>query len=462
MPYRTFHGSFEHASKLGHVPLADSEFIKAKLASYRVFGQQSVERVTGDLLVSANDLPDPGEPVKWVMSFDGSNQELETRPEYPSNRVGYIQIAGVLVHLAEMLEQERQPFVDPAAVRRATQQSILSIVLPGSNVCRSDMETVRDSWRIEVYELLRDYRIEGQSILDVFLRLMEFGGRATNDGKVLLARCSADPDCIQKNILVGKSGGQCPACGGKLFPTDSLRIHEEVQELTGNGTALGRLMTVLEHLTMLCYIDYLAAVQPRALGAVAFVFDGPLALFGPPAPVKRAIQTYLHRLRDDLRAKHYRPPVIVGVEKTGQFAEHAAELGKHLELQTLMRLPDEYIFTRIIATRTPGSAFGEDTYYGRKFFYKTIRGQVLTLTVPYFDQSATVAVSHDLWNSETMPQTLALLDEIGTKLYQDALIPVALAHSYAAIPLRTGSKVLKLLSQEFLGQTTSAKGGLGS
>jgi hypothetical protein len=117
-----------------------------------------------------------------------------------------------------------------------------------------------------------------------------------------------------------------------------------------------------------------------------------------------------------------------------------------------MQLPDEYIFKRIIATRAVTSTFGEDTYYGRKFYYKTSKNQMVTLTVPYFGSPSSTTATSDPACYETLGPTLALLDEIGTKLYQDALIPVALAHSYAAIPLRTGSRVLKLLSQEFLGR----------
>ena len=49
-----------------------------------------------------------------------------------------------------------------------------------------------------------------------------------------------------------------------------------------------------------------------------------------------------------------------------------------------------------------------------------------------------------------LPRGIALLERIGTGLYQNALIPVALAHSFASIPLRTGSKVLTLLTKELL------------
>ena len=48
-------------------------------------------------------------------------------------------------------------------------------------------------------------------------------------------------------------------------------------------------------------------------------------------------------------------------------------------------------------------------------------------------------------------RTLLLLDEIGTRLYDNALIPVALAHSFAAYPLTTSTQVLRLLTEQTLG-----------
>jgi hypothetical protein len=155
-----------------------------------------------------------------------------------------------------------------------------------------------------------------------------------------------------------------------------------------------------------------------------------------------------------LRARSYGLPRIVGVEKTGQFAEHAADISPLLERRALVRLPDEYIFQRIVPSRSQSaSGFGNDTYYGRKFLYKPATGQMLTITVPSLLPLPLPGTQPDdpsLY--ETLPQTLSLLDEVGTRLYQDALIPVALAHSYAAIPLQTGSKVLTLLSRDILSQ----------
>jgi hypothetical protein len=455
MPYQTRRGTWERARRLGHVPIVESEFVRSRLQQYRVYDSETIDDVSENLMVSADSLPDPGPDRKWILSFDGSSQEVAVREEYPSTRVCYLQIAGVLVYLEKMLSQALELFVDPAVIQSAARESLVSVVLPSSNVCRKGATTVRDSWRIEMFEIFRDYHVEGQPLLDVLIRLLRFGGRTSTSGnEVLLRRCPARPDCTAANVAVPKDGARCPQCGEALFPTDSLRIHEEVQDLNTNLTALGRLRDLLEHLVMLCYLTYLFQRQPRVLSSVAFIMDGPLALFGPQAPLKRAILAYLRAMARELERNNYQMPLVLGIEKGGQFAEHASQIANYIPNRTVMRLPDSYIFQRILTTRSnPSFAFGEDTYYGRKFFYKTAKGQMLTITIPCLDAALLDRYeSDDPMCYTTLPSTLAMLDEIGTNLYEDAVIPIALAHSYASIPLKTGSRVLTLLSRELLGQ----------
>jgi len=409
--------------------------------------------IDGGLLSEATTLGEASaDPVRWAMSFDGSPQEVAVREEYPSTRIGYIQVAAVLVHLEEMLGQEAAYFVDPAVIRAATSEALHSIVLPSSNVCRQDMSSVRDSWRAEIFEIFRDYQVEETSLLDIFMLLVDFSDKRTGQGSIVAARCSANDACNARNISVPRSGIDCAQCGGRIFPTDALRVHEEVTEEHPNITALTRLMTVLEHITMVGYLHFLFQRQPRVLGNVAFVGDGPLALFGPQAWLHTPILAFIHDLSARLAAQQMRSPVIVGLEKTGQFAEHAAAIGESIPRQTLMALPDSYIYGHVLTFRAAaGVEYGRDTYYGRKFFYRTARGQMLTLTIPKPNQS--ISDPHNPVHFPMMRDTLAFLDRIGTALYQDAVIPVALAHSFASIPLRTGSKVLRLLSQEFLSAT---------
>lgn len=450
MPYRRRSGEMERSKSTGHVPIVQNEQVKERLRSFRLFAREANQGIDSSLIVHADTLGMSREPAKWVMSFDGSPQEVAAREEYPSTRIGYVQIAGVLVHLEELLGQEEAHLVDPTVIHESTEEALYSIVLPGSNVCREDMSTVKDSWRAEVYEIFRDYTIEEMSLLDVFMLLVGHSDKRSQSGGVMVARCSATELCTARDIDVPRGGTTCPTCEGRIFPTDALRIHEEVSEEHGNATSLGRLMTVLEHITMVAYLHFLLQRQPRVLGAVGFILDGPLALFGPQAWLHTSILSFLHGLQNTLSGQKMKHPIIIGIEKGGQFSEHAAAISKNIPSRSLMLLPDDYIYRHILTFRpSPNSFFGRDTYYGQKYFYKTAKGQMLTMTIP--KSVGAVRDPHNPAHYPILPDTIALLDRVGTTLYEDSLIPVALAHSFASIPLRTGSKVLTLLSRELLG-----------
>ncbi len=441
----------EQGRAIGHAPIVENEFVRERLRQYKILPDGSVRAPDQSLLVNADTLPKPDDPVRWVMAFDGSLQEVAAREAYPSTRVGYIQVAAVLVDLAEMLKQERQYLIDPVVVRQVTREALHSIVMAGSNVRRPDMPTLRDSWRADVYEVFRDYTVEGIALLDTFRTLVGCSDKKGSAGGVMLARCSASDSCTARDIEVPFNGVACPSCGCPLFPTDALRVHEEVMEEHPNLTSLGRLMATLEQATVMAYVHFLLNRQPRVLGAVGFILDGPLAIFGPQAWLHTPIISFLNDLQRKLIAQKLRLPLVVGIEKSGQFAEHATAISDRLPPRHLMLLPDTYIYEHILTSRsTVGSSFGRDTYYGQKFFYKTATGQILTITVPKLDSS--VADSHKPEHYPTLPNVLAVLDRIGTAVYEDAVIPVALAHAFAAIPLRTGSKVLTLLSKDLLGQ----------
>ncbi len=449
MPYKDRSGRLERARSTGHVPIVQNELVQERLRSFRVFTREVPAEVEPELLVDPASLGAVTCTPKWVMSFDGSPHEVGAREEYRSTRIGYVQVAGVLVHLEELLGQERAHLVDPTVIRSATQEALHSMVLPGSNVCRQDMPTVRDSWRAEVYEIFRDYSVEDVPLLDVFMLLVSFSDKNAAGG-VVLARCSATDGCTARDLVVPRQGTRCQSCNGQVFPTDALRLHEEVSEEHGNATSLGRLMTVLEHVTLVAYLHFLGQRQPRVLGSVGFVLDGPLALFGPQAWLHTPILAFLTDLESSLTKKNLGCPILVGIEKGGQFADHAAAIADRIPRGRLVRLSDKYIYEHILTFRaSPNTAFGRDTYYGQKFFYKTTQGQMLTITIP--KRMPPVTRPDDPVKYPILANTLALLDRLGTSLYEDALIPVALAHSFASIPLRTGSKVLTLLSRELLG-----------
>src|SRR3989442_1741869 len=108
MPYSKKSGRMERARSIGHVPIVENQLVKERLRGFRIFTPEANPEIDSALLSQATTLEMPGEQARWVMSFDGSLQEVAAREAHPSTRIGYVQVAGVLVHLEEMLNQGRE------------------------------------------------------------------------------------------------------------------------------------------------------------------------------------------------------------------------------------------------------------------------------------------------------------------------------------------------------------------
>lgn len=455
MPYRTANGGFERASSLGHVPTVAHPLVQQALGRY----QMPAERVKdvsaiSESLVDPAALAQPTHTVRWTIATDSSPFEAEVDPHFPSTRVLFTQMAAVIVDLAKMRERSG-PFADPVAIREAQRADVIAGVLPSSNLVRADGTSPRRAFREEVANLFTNSKVEGRSLLDVLLEVeAERQDISTPPGTLAIHRCpntacAAVLDDEKKGsfVPVGVNGAICPACGEQLLATDALRAHEIFKENGSNLEACGRVLSVAERLILFTLLGHLQQRRPSALGQMAFVTDGPLALFGEVAPIKRPLLRRLQRLAGKQTTRNFGLPVIVGLEKSGQFSEHAQAIREHIPEGRLMVLTDDYV-TQYITFK---GAHGSDTYYGRHFFYRAHNGSIFTLTVPPLGRlGATPTDPFALKDYPTLRATCEVLDRIGTRLYENATIPVALAHQWCAYPLAAAGQVLKLHAEEHL------------
>lgn len=454
MPYQTPDGNFERASSLGHVPTVGHPLVQEALGRYLMPATRAKDiGAIEDSLIDPRSLEQTAEEVRWTIATDSSPFEHEVDPQFPSTRVLFMQMAAVIVDLEKMREREG-PFADPVAIREAQQASVMAGVLPSSNLARSDGTPPLRAFREEVDSLFRSSQVEGRSLLDALLEVeAERDDIRVPAGELVMARC---PACGKKIgdpkttfVTVGEAGSVCPGCGEKLMATDALRAHEIFKEHDSNQGACSRVLSVAERLISLTLLGHLQDRLPSALGRMAFITDGPLALFGEVAPIKRPLLRRLQRAATEQQNQSYGLPVVIGIEKGGMFAEHAGAIRQHIPVGQLMVPTDDYI-ERYITFR--GSPHGSDTYYGRHFFYRATNGSIFTISIPPLGRiGASPTDRFELADYPTLRATCEVLNRIGTRLYENATIPVALAHHYAAYPLRSAGRVLKLHTEEHLG-----------
>ena len=451
-------GRFEHASSLGHVPTVRHPMIAETLRRYRSPADrtQDIGAIAGCLIDPA-DLNQRAESPRWTMATDSSPFEHVVDPAFPSTRLVFAQMSAVLVDLARMRARVG-PFVDPAAIRDAQHATVMAGVLPSSNLVRTDGTPPLRAFREAVDDLLRTRRVEGRSLFDV---LVEVQANRLDTGGAAMGSVPRCPSCRvelsdgdSRPMTFGASGTTCPACGEGIMFTDLLRVHETFREHGENGEACGRVMSVAERLITLGFLDHVHSRMRGAAGDIALVTDGPLALFGEVAKLKTGLLRRMQTVADELRAEGLRLPLIVGVEKTGVFVEHARAIRTHIPPTTLMA-PDHDYVERYITFR--GSPHGSETYYGRHFFYRSRDRRIYVITIPPLGRPD--AVPHEPFRAEdypTLASTCALIESIGTRLYDDATIPLVLAHRFAAFPVETAGQVLRLHVEQHLGQESEA------
>ncbi|MDA8079040.1 MAG: DNA double-strand break repair nuclease NurA [Nitrospiraceae bacterium] len=389
-----------------------------------------------------------------VLAIDGSNAEVDVRNGYPGAKVGYCSVASVVLNLDEVERLDENRPVNPIEFRRTEDLSSDACALPGCNVITRDHVAAKDSFREAVFDLLHDAIVDEEDntrLLATYQALLRYKPEGTISCPYTHLGC-------ERQVSIMEHLSTC-TCGRKkpLFPTDALRIHERFNDESGsNGEAFGYVRGVWEHLLL---IHLLRCFEQRnwfdRLGSIAFFLDGPLAVFGPPAWMSAAMKKELQRLNAVVREKTGNDMIIVGIEKSGNFVAHFADIdkrddgGQNFQPESYFLPTDAYIKQRIIFSDSD-KQYGKDTYFGRKLFYKTKSGAQIVANIPFLSSEQDTLDSDDPSLYPRFGTICALLDKLVTSRFPNALGPIVSAHAQASIPLHLGQKVLKQLAQALM------------
>ncbi len=409
---------------------------------------------------SAIELP------QLVLATDGSYHESALNDRIPSTRIGYIKIGAVLFSLGEFANLHEGRFVDPFKVAALQDNNTsLTFVLPSANVRLAGHASVRDSFRAALDEQLLSEKTRFDpknfhtSLRSTLFHLASRRPGALGTGNPFRLKLHKCPTCGKGSIeLEDKLEQQfCPYCGAPVYPSDCLRLWEEMHDYQSNGTALSRLMMILEHLIPVHYMRFIQQKAFLALTRLAFFIDGPLAIFGNAAWLHRSIMIYLYEVNGKLRKRGMPPLLIIGLQKSGQIVDFVQILDRFVPPDSLFAIDDDYRYKYILASREPSRlGFGFETYYGQDFIFKTREGKIFVFGLPYPYPSKEEPGSNFIhekteWHRYTnLPVAVRLIEHLQTELYRDAVIPIALAHRYTAISLSPGGRVLDLLTRRAL------------
>jgi hypothetical protein len=443
MPYEGEFASYKPLSRI-----VESDRVKTLLKKARTITTvqgSSKALVPKPAPVLNSRLPD------YAFAIDGSYAEVDVRNGYPGAKIGYVTVASVLLDLKRVDELDENRPIDPREFRKTEEASTLDAALPGCNVVSrnhtSALESFREAFYENFLEVLGDEQ-DGRFLLDTYEALLANRSSSTTSCPY------KDRAGCERSFVIPAGTTSCPCSNAyPIYSTDALRVHERFHDSSTNGEAFGEVMQVWERVLL---IHLLRWFERRGLleqiAKVAFILDGPLAMFGHPAWLSPIIKSELKRINKVVRAQTGRDLSIIGIEKTGAFVTHFEELDRtetgepFFPNGTYALLTDPYIKERIIFSSSD-KPYGQDTYFGRKFFYKAKSGARIVGTIPMLDDAQDDIMSEDPQKYLSFSSVCATLDKLVSSRFPNSVGPVITAHSHAAIPLVLGTKVLEQLAR---------------
>ncbi len=400
--------------------------------------------------------PNPSaDAPSFVVGIDGSYNEVPVKNGYPGARVGYCTVASVLINLKLIDQLDDARPIDPQLFRKTEEAATIDAALPGSNVITRNHTSARDAFREAVFDVLHDKMVDEEDktrLLDTYEALLALKPQGRGQ------TCPYDHLGCDQHVVIPSGNTNCPCSkANAIYSSDALRIHERFSHDGTNGEAFGLVSEVsgkvlLVHL-LRCFERQGLLEQ---LGRLAFVMDGPLGVFGPPAWLSAAINTELKRINGLFRVKSGTDLLILGIEKTGTFVTHFDEIDQtekpgvpRFEPKTYLMLTDKYIKSRISLSDSQ-KRYGVDTYFGRKFFYKSRTGSRIVASIPFLTDDQDTLDNDDISLYPQFGTACTLLDKLASNRYPNAITPLVSAHAEAAIPLELGRKVLQQLAKALM------------
>jgi len=434
--------------------LRESEKVQALEKRFRIRKSEEETNNIESFLTKKSDLSETSLQPDLVLAIDGSFQTAKAENGFPGAEFGYITVASVLLNLKRMSELEREDFIEPKKFRETENASTIESVFPGCNVVFDNEKNAKSSLRRALFEELKSNKIfaECETLLDTYEYLLKKKQELFGGGSLPKNPIEGFED---KDLVYGFGEYICEYSKEPLFSTDALRLHELLNSSGSSGEMFGQIMSTLEKLWL---VHILRSFEQKewlsTLRRVAFIMDGALAVFSTSSWLTKVISYEISRINDLQKKINGQDLLIIGIEKSGTFFNHFIDIDTTKDgitdkfpKQSALLLDDRYIKQNIIFSEST-KPYGQDTYFGRKLFYKTASGQKLVPVVACFNDFQRNLSTANPNQFSRLADVMNLLDRLVSSRYPNSVSPLVSAHAEAAIPLNLGKRIFEDIARE--------------
>jgi len=442
--------SFERGSRISHSHIINDDEVKNYLNNCEI----PVEGEDVDLdrsLIFDVDYP-TSNSIDFVIAVDGENITIPVKKRFPSSLITFFQFGSLLIKGTDLDDMGQKPFVSPSDINRLKNIEREKFVLPTKNVSLKKGVDFKTTVRETIQEFFKKKHSGTTPILEtIFWFIFELYDLTTEKKSHKLSKC---PHCETANIILEKSkmdhmtySWECThqLCKRQILLTDIFRLFEKIDNEGGAGGIITYLESVIETFLIIHTIKSLIELQSGLVDQFLFVKDGPLSFGGETANMHKPMLRLLNFLSKQMKIN------LIGVETTGAFVDHAKQISDKLKSGQIYLLSNEHIYKYIQVGNQTEQQYGSTSYYSGKFIYRSQADRIYVLTLPVADHQVYYN-KPKLDDLRNVSEILLNVDKLRCDIYENAIIPVAVANKLISLTNHPSSEILERFAKSTMGR----------
>lgn len=426
----------EAASKLGHINVIQSEWIKSLVDDFES-RSESILDVEPSAWIEFE--PSVKQELPYIWAADGSFVPVKTSPPF-SKEVAFVKTALIYIDKNKLNRIDKKN-PHPLLLQDIMSDSALyhSTVLPLRNI-RTSKGSNYNAIRNIIFDSMK---IDENGAYFQTLKWLSYKKWTSNNQSSPSFSC---PHCSIDipGLSCDSDKGACPNCGNEVFLTDMIGFHLDMGEESAPDSIASSYMLIMETLMLFTVIRLLWDHSDKTLlSKTLFIKDGPMTLRSQYSKLVPLIREFIEYAKLIERPLH-----IVSQEKTGIFVDHLNSICRCVSPKTTDENPRYFVlshsYVRDCVYRMPdlNNPYGLRTNWGEKIFVKYDPDTSFVLNIPtgQYNRSADFPTKDHMVG---LGEILSTLPSLISRKYENALFPIELANGIASMSSYPSAKILE-------------------
>lgn len=424
---------FESASKLGHLNVVESEWVKSLINDFEKGDVGNPQQY--DNTIWKNFMMEEALPLKYIWVVDGSYVPVNENQK----ELAFVKTALMTIEQNKIATIDKE-FPHPLLLQSIMKDSALfhATVFPLKNI-KSDRGNIFNTVRHTIYDSIR---INEDGLYFETLKWLvykKWKNENINSPNFMCPHCG---ETVESGIGYDKDTDNCPFCGNEVLLTDMIGFHLDMNEDCAPIAVASSYMMIMELLMLFTVIRLHWMNKDKSLvSETLYIKDGPMTLGGQYAKLVPCIREFLEHAKSSGRPIH-----VIGCEKSGRYFDYLNVISKFAYTDDgCLRyavLNHEYIRKEI--QRAPGhvNPYGSRTNWGEKVFVVIDQNthMVLNMSPGEYKPDDDFPSEGDIMG---LNRILATIPSLISRKYEGALYPIELVNGIASMSNYPSAKILQ-------------------